>query len=97
MANCSIHFVQQSTHEYFLCYTSAYDKDQPFSTGRHQMPNLKELTLYVIMILLLLSGCTQVVTAPISIAGSAVSATIDITGSAVGAVVGSDDEESKED
>ena len=40
---------------------------------------------------MLLSGCTQVVTAPISIAGSAVSATIDVTGSAVGAVVGSDD------
>lgn len=49
------------------------------------------------MILLLLSGCTQVVTAPISIAGSAVSATIDVTGSAVGAVVGSDDEDEKED
>ena len=48
------------------------------------------------MILLLLSGCTQVVTAPISIAGSAVSATIDVTGSAVGAVVGSDDEDEKE-
>ena len=45
------------------------------------------------MILVLLSGCTQVVTAPISIAGAAVGATIDITGSAVGAVVGSDDED----
>ena len=42
-----------------------------------------------------MSGCTQVVTAPISIAGSVVSTTIDVTGSAVGAVAGSDDE--KED
>ncbi|HID94212.1 MAG TPA: hypothetical protein EYP60_08970 [bacterium (Candidatus Stahlbacteria)] len=60
------------------------------------MPSLKKLTIVSIMILLLLSGCTQVVTAPISIAGSAVSATIDVTGSAVGAVVGSDDEDEKE-
>ena len=57
---------------------------------------MKKLTIVSIMILLLLSGCTQVVTAPISIAGSVVSTTIDVTGSAVGAVVGSDDEE-KED
>ncbi len=42
-------------------------------------------------------GCTQVVTAPVSIAGSAVGATIDVAGSAVGAAVDiattSDDEE----
>ena len=57
------------------------------------MPSLEKLTIYSIIILMLLSGCTQVVTAPISIAGSAVSATIDVTGSAVGAVVGSDDED----
>ena len=49
------------------------------------------------MILVLLSGCTQVVTAPIKIAGAVVSTTIDVTGSAVGAVVGSDDEDEKED
>lgn len=48
------------------------------------------------MAFVLLSGCTQVVTAPISIAGSVASATIDVAGSAVGAVTGSDDEE-KED
>jgi len=54
---------------------------------------MKKITMYSIMILVLLSGCTQVVTAPISIAGSAVSATIDVTSSAVGAVVGSDDED----
>ena len=48
------------------------------------------------MILLLLSGCTQVVTAPIYVAGAVVSTTIDVTGSAVGAVVGSDDEDEKD-
>ncbi len=58
---------------------------------------MKKLTMYSIMILVLLSGCTQVVTAPIAIAGSAVSATIDVAGSAVGAVVGSDDEDEEED
>ncbi len=57
------------------------------------MPNLKKSTLYAIISLVLLSGCTQVVTAPIDIAGSVVSATIDVTGSAVGAVAGSDDED----
>ncbi|MCO4845712.1 MAG: hypothetical protein KC427_06810 [Sulfurovum sp.] len=60
------------------------------------MPSLKKLTLYSLMILVLLSGCTQVVTAPISIAGSVASATIDVAGSAVDAVSDSDDEE-KED
>ncbi len=49
------------------------------------------------MILALLSGCTQVVTAPISIAGSVVSATIDVTSSAVGAIVGSGNEDEKKD
>ncbi len=57
------------------------------------MPSLKKSTLYSMIILFLLSGCTQVVTAPISIAGSAVGTTIDVTGAAVGAVVSSDDEE----
>jgi len=60
------------------------------------MPSLKKLTLYSIMISVLLSGCTQVVTAPIYVAGAVVSTTIDVTGSAVGAVVGSDDEDEKE-
>ena len=54
---------------------------------------LKKLTLYTMLTIFLMSGCTQVVTAPISVAGSVVGATIDVTGSAVGAVVGSDDED----
>jgi len=39
-----------------------------------------------------MSGCTQIVTAPIKIAGAAVGATIDVAGSAVGAVAGGSDE-----
>lgn len=41
------------------------------------------------------TGCTQMVTAPISIAGSVAGAAIDVTGSAIGATVDivSDDEE----
>ena len=54
---------------------------------------MKKLTLYSIITLALLSGCTQIVTAPISIVGSVASATIDVAGSAVGAVAGSDDED----
>lgn len=48
---------------------------------------MKKLALYSIITLVLLSGCTQIVTAPISLAGSVASATIDVAGSAVSAVV----------
>ena len=48
---------------------------------------MKKITLYTMITLVFMSGCTQLVTAPISIAGAAVGATIDVTGSAVGAVV----------
>ena len=57
---------------------------------------MTKLTLYSIMVLVLLSGCTQVVTAPIDIAGSVVGATIDVAGSAVNAVSDSDDEEDED-
>jgi uncharacterized protein YceK len=50
-----------------------------------------------IIALFLISGCTQIVTAPISLAGKAVSTTLDVAGSAGGAIVntvtgGSDDD-----
>ena len=61
---------------------------------------MKNIYIYTLFILLLLSGCTQVVTAPISIAGSAVSATVDVAGSVAGAAVdvatSGDDEEKKD-
>ena len=57
---------------------------------------MQKLTILLTMIMVLMSGCTQVVTAPIKIAGAAVSTTFDVAGSAAHAVVGSDDEE-KED
>jgi len=58
---------------------------------------MKKSILYSIITLLLLSGCTQIVTVPIYVAGAVVTTTIDVTGAAVGAVVGSDDEDEKED
>jgi len=57
---------------------------------------MKKPLLYTLLTLNLLTGCTQVVTAPISIAGSAVSATVDVAGSVAGAAVDvatSDDDE----
>ena len=57
---------------------------------------MEKSTLYSIIILVLLSGCTQVVTAPIDIAGSVVGATIDVADATVDAVSDSEDEE-KED
>jgi len=62
------------------------------------MESLKQFTLCLIMILVL-SGCTQIVTAPISIAGSVVGATVEVAGSAVGAAVDittSDEEDEKD-
>jgi len=52
--------------------------------------------IVAIISLFIINGCTQIVTAPISLAGSAVSATLDVAGAAGGAVVntvtgGSDD------
>jgi uncharacterized protein YceK len=57
------------------------------------MPNLKKSTIFLMTIIISLSGCTQVITAPIKIAGAAVGATLDVAGSAAHAVVGSDDDE----
>ncbi len=56
---------------------------------------MKKLLL-LLSIPFIFSGCTQIVTAPISLAGSAVSTTLDVAGSAGGAIVntvtgGSDD------
>jgi len=45
-----------------------------------------------IFMILSISGCTQVVTVPISIAGTVVGTTLEVTGAAVGAMVGSEDE-----
>jgi len=53
--------------------------------------------LFTLLSLYFFNGCTQVVTAPISIAGSVAEATIDVAAAGVGAVVGSDDEEKKDD
>ena len=45
-------------------------------------------TLLFITTLLLLNGCTQIVTAPISVAGSVAGAAIDVTSANVRAVAG---------
>jgi len=54
-------------------------------------------TILVIITLILVSGCTQVVTAPIKITGAVVSSTIDVVGATAHAVAGSDDEEESDD
>lgn len=54
---------------------------------------MKKITLFLLIGLVLLSGCTQVVTAPISVAGSVVGATIDVAGATVDAVTDSDEED----
>ncbi|MGC9351190.1 MAG: DUF6726 family protein [Sulfurovum sp.] len=47
--------------------------------------------------ILFLSGCTQVVTAPVYVSGTAVSTTIDVAGATVDAVTDDDEEEEKEE
>jgi len=54
---------------------------------------MNKTILYTIITLVFMSGCTQIVTAPIKIAGAAVGATIDVAGSAVGAVTGGSDDD----
>ena len=54
---------------------------------------MKKQLIFTMVLTILFSGCTQIVTAPIKVAGAAVSTTIDVAGSAVHAVTGSDDEE----
>ena len=54
---------------------------------------MEKATLYSIIILVFLSGCTQVVTAPIEITGAVVGATIDVADSAVDAVMDDDEED----
>ena len=49
---------------------------------------MKNIIILTILTIISISGCTQIVTAPIGIATSAVTGTIDIAGSAVGAVAG---------
>jgi uncharacterized protein YceK len=51
----------------------------------------------LIITLILVSGCTQVVTAPIKITGAVVSSTIDIIGATAHAVAGSDGKEESDD
>ena len=58
---------------------------------------MKKETLYSIIILVFLSGCTQVVTAPIEITGAVVGATIDVADAAVDAVTDSDEDVEEED
>ena len=58
----------------------------------------KMILIYLSIAGMLFSGCTQIVTAPISIAGTAVSTTIDVVGAAGSAAVdvatsGDDEEE----
>lgn len=53
---------------------------------------------YITVAAILLNGCTQIVTAPISLAKTAVTTTLDVAGAAGGAVVntvtgGGDDED----
>jgi len=49
---------------------------------------MKKQILYLILpFLFLFSGCTQIVTAPVKLAGAVVGTTFDVVGSAGGAVV----------
>ncbi len=58
-----------------------------------KLATMKKQLIFTMVLTILFSGCTQIVTAPIKVAGAAVSTTIDVAGSAVHAVTGSDDEE----
>jgi phosphate/sulfate permease len=50
-------------------------------------------SICMILALVIINGCTQIVTAPISIAGSVVGATIDVGAAGVRAVTSSEDKD----
>ena len=53
--------------------------------------------LMLVLFLLLTTGCTTLITAPISAVGAVAGAAIDVGSAGVRAVTGGDDEEEKED
>ena len=53
---------------------------------------MKHFSLLLITIIFL-SGCTQIITAPIKVVGAVAGAAIDVTAAGVRAVAGSDDED----
>jgi len=55
---------------------------------------MKQFSLILITIVFM-SGCTQIITAPIKIVGAVAGASIDVTAAGVRAVAGSDDEDDK--
>lgn len=58
---------------------------------------MKKLSLLTLFILLFLSGCTQVVTAPVHFAGAVVTNTVEVIDTTVDAVVDDDEEEEYDD
>ncbi|MBU1668413.1 hypothetical protein KKC13_08320 [bacterium] len=50
-------------------------------------------SLWILITLLFINGCTQVITAPISVAGAVTGAAIDVTAATARAVTGSNDDE----
>ncbi|MDD2451365.1 MAG: hypothetical protein PHU67_05585 [Sulfurovum sp.] len=54
---------------------------------------MKNIVSITVIVLLFLSGCTQVVTAPIYVAGAVVTTTIDVAGAAADTVTDDEDEE----
>lgn len=55
---------------------------------------MKKFNLILISVIFL-SGCTQIITAPIKIVGAVAGATIDVGAAGVRAVAGSDDDDDK--
>ena len=53
---------------------------------------MKQFNL-VLLTVIFMSGCTQIITAPIKVVGAVAGAAIDVTAAGVRAVAGSDDEE----
>ncbi|MCH9739752.1 MAG: hypothetical protein K0U38_02775 [Epsilonproteobacteria bacterium] len=58
---------------------------------------MKQSIAMLIISLFFMSGCTQIITAPIAVAGSVAGAAIDVTAAGVRAIAGSDDEDEKDD
>ena len=62
-------------------------EEAPLIIFQYNTTMKKQIPYLIFLLIPILSGCTQIVTAPISLASTVVSSTIDVAGAAGGAVV----------
>lgn len=76
-----------------MTYFTIANVQQSTQTDFVIMLPMKKTTLMILLTLFCLSGCTQMVTAPIYVTGAVVTTTIDVADATVDAVTDDDEDE----